>query len=85
MAYDLKSLKVPRLAGRALKTLVKLIENKVSQKALLPPLLKEAGIEKLRALEIQEPLTLHPQWESPKRVKKADVDQSLKILEYQKI
>lgn len=54
MPYDLKSLKVPKLSGNALKAMVNLVENGYSRRLLEFPVLKEAGLDRLRKLNIHE-------------------------------
>ncbi len=60
-AYDLKSVKLPRLAGKPLKAFVKLLDSGLSP-LLIPKLMKDAGITALRELEIGEPPTFYPYW-----------------------
>jgi Asp-tRNA(Asn)/Glu-tRNA(Gln) amidotransferase A subunit family amidase len=65
--YDLKSVKLPRFAGFALKLFVALIESPATRWMLLGSLLKQGGITMLRELRIEEPptfLPLHPPVES---------------------
>jgi Asp-tRNA(Asn)/Glu-tRNA(Gln) amidotransferase A subunit family amidase len=59
--YDLKSVKLPRLAGKSLKAFVKLLDSKLSP-LLIPKLMKDAGITALRDLVIDEPPTYYPYW-----------------------
>src|SRR5690554_7974828 len=54
MPYDLKSLKVPRLSGNSLRATVNLLENGYSRRLLEFPIIKEAGLDRLRKLTIQE-------------------------------
>ncbi len=54
MPYDLKSLKVPKLSGNSLRAMVSLLENGYSRRLLEFPLLKEAGLDRLRKLDIHE-------------------------------
>jgi len=58
--YDLESLNLPRLAGLPLKLFSEAVENPVTGKALLGTLQKNAGVDKLRALELDEPPTYYP-------------------------
>ncbi len=58
--YDLESLELPRLVGLPLKLFAEAVENPVTAKALLGTLQKNAGVDKLRALEIDEPPTYYP-------------------------
>ena len=59
MAYDLKSVKLPYLAGLPLRLFVTLLESPLSG-LLLPNLFRSAGIARLRDQQIDEPPTLHP-------------------------
>src|SRR5690606_41618285 len=54
MPYDLKSLKVPKLSGNSLRATVNLLENSYSRRLLEFPIIKEAGLDRLRKLNIQE-------------------------------
>jgi len=58
--YDLKDLELPRLAGGALRIFVKIMENPLTRPLLMKRLLREAGIDKLRAMRIDEEPTQHP-------------------------
>ena len=58
--YDLKSLKLPKLAGAGLKAFTAAVENPLSRALLLPGLLENGGIPKLRRIIIEEPPTLFP-------------------------
>lgn len=60
--YDLKSVKLPRMAGAALKAFTAILENPAGRAALLGSLLKNAGIDHLRKLEIDEAPTFLPTW-----------------------
>lgn len=50
MSYDLKSLRLPKLRGRALKAFASALENPVTRAALSPKLRKDAGVDRLRTL-----------------------------------
>ncbi len=58
-AYDLKSVKLPRLAGKSLKVFVRLLDSGLSP-LLIPKLMKDAGITALREQKIDEPPTFYP-------------------------
>jgi Asp-tRNA(Asn)/Glu-tRNA(Gln) amidotransferase A subunit family amidase len=69
--YDLKSVKLPRFAGFALRLFVWLIENPATRWLLIGPLLKQGGITRLRELQIEEPptyLPVHPPSSPQRRV-----------------
>ncbi len=77
MSYDLKSVKAPRLAGYPLRVVVRMLENPASRPALLPQLLREAGIERFRGKDCPAPPTLYPEWPPGKRMRKGDADATL--------
>ncbi|MBI5828490.1 MAG: hypothetical protein HZB20_02865 [Chloroflexi bacterium] len=58
--YDLKSVKLPRLAGGAMEAFAGLLENPATGALLMPKLLEDGGITKLRSLQVDEPPTLLP-------------------------
>ena len=58
--YDLKSVKLPRLAGGGLRAFVALIENPATRGLIIPKLLRDGGIAQLREITIDEPPTFHP-------------------------
>ncbi|MCB1316001.1 MAG: amidase, partial [Leptospiraceae bacterium] len=60
MSYDLKNIKLPRLAGTALKILTAAVERAFPGKLLLPRILKDGGISAFRKLEFSERPTLMP-------------------------
>lgn len=60
--YDLKSVKLPRMAGGALKAFTAVLENPAGRAALLGSLLKNAGIDRFRKLEIDDAPTFLPTW-----------------------
>ena len=59
-SYDLKSVKLPRMAGSTLAIFTSLLENKLTRPLLLPQLLKSGGILGLRSLQVDEPPTFQP-------------------------
>ena len=68
--YDLKSVKLPRFAGFALRLFVGLIESPATRWLLLDSLLKQAGITRLRELQVDEPptyLPVHPSADSHRK------------------
>ena len=58
--YDLKSVKLPRLAGGAMEAFAGLLENPATGALLMPKLLEDGGITKLRSLQVDEPPTFLP-------------------------
>lgn len=55
MSYDLKSIKVPRVWGRALRTLVSLLENNYSSQIVKKQLLKETGMAHFKDIVTDSP------------------------------
>jgi Asp-tRNA(Asn)/Glu-tRNA(Gln) amidotransferase A subunit family amidase len=58
--YDLGSLKLPRLKGLALRIFAAALDGTITRRLLLPSLLKQGGVDKLRALRLKEDPTLYP-------------------------
>jgi len=58
--YDLKSVKLPRLAGKQLSMVANALENNLLRSAIMPNMLKTGGIEEFRSLSPQEPPTFMP-------------------------
>lgn len=58
--YNLKSLDLPKLTGRALKAFTAALENPVGRSLLLNRLMDNGGIPVLRELTLEEPPTLQP-------------------------
>ncbi len=82
MPYDLQSLKVPQLSGKPLKTLVNLLENGYSRRLLESPLLKEGGLHRLRALDIQELPTHQPKHPAGRAPSPEQARASLSVLHH---
>lgn len=59
-AYDLKSLKLPVLNGKTLKIFADVACNRVTQPLVLPTLLENGGIPRLRKLKFEEEPTFYP-------------------------
>lgn len=59
-AYDLKSLKLPRLVGPALKLVTWLVENPLSRGLIAAALFENGGINYLRSYPANDPPTFHP-------------------------
>lgn len=59
-AYELRSLKLPKLTGAGLSAFTAAVENPVSRALLLGGLLENGGILKLRRITLQEPPTFYP-------------------------
>ena len=58
--YELKSLDLPRLTGAALKVFTAAVENPLTRPLLLPGLLENGGIPRLRRIILDEPPTFMP-------------------------
>jgi Asp-tRNA(Asn)/Glu-tRNA(Gln) amidotransferase A subunit family amidase len=58
--YDLKSVKLPRLAGGQLSMIAGALESGVLRSLIMPSMLKSGGIEDFRALAPEEPPTVFP-------------------------
>ena len=65
--YDLKSVKLPRLAGASLRAFVAAIENPLTRSAIIPNLLQSGGITPLRQLALDDPPTFLPLWDTRAR------------------
>ena len=61
-AYDLESVKLPRLQGAALRLLVWILEHRLTRGLLLSSLLESGGFKKLRSLVMTEPPTFQPSY-----------------------
>ncbi len=59
-AYELQSLKLPKLTGAGLSAFTAAVENPASRALLLGGLLENGGIPKLRRITLQEPPTFFP-------------------------
>ncbi len=67
--YDLKSIRLPRFAGFALRVFVFLIESPATRWLLMGNLLKQGGILSLRAMRFDEVPTMLPRFSvDPKRL-----------------
>ena len=58
--YDLKSVRLPRLAGWKLKAFVELVENPATSGLLVRQMLETGGISTLRRMVVDEPPTYRP-------------------------
>ncbi|UZE95376.1 amidase [Alkalimarinus alittae] len=83
MPYDLKSLRVPRLWGLPLKTLVTLLENGYSRSVLESPLIKEAGVDKLRALTVDDAPIMTPKYPKGRSISASNAKETLDIFDTQ--
>ena len=60
MSYDLKPVRVPRIAGGPLRIFASLLENRFFKALLIPKLFKDAGFTRLRTLDPDDEPTLQP-------------------------
>jgi len=58
--YDLKSIRLPRMAGLPLKAFVELVENPATSGLLVRQMLETGGISALRRIAVDEPPTYRP-------------------------
>ncbi|MBI4631798.1 MAG: amidase, partial [Chloroflexi bacterium] len=58
--YDLKAVKIPRLAGGALRAFTEALENPLGASLLLGKLLEDGGITKIRRTVIDDAPTYSP-------------------------
>jgi Asp-tRNA(Asn)/Glu-tRNA(Gln) amidotransferase A subunit family amidase len=59
-AYDLKSLSLPKLSGLSLRLFAALLDFPLTRKLLLPGLMAQGGVTRLRALRLSTDPTLYP-------------------------
>ncbi len=82
MSYDLKSLRAPRLWGLPLKTLANLMENGYSRRIIESPIIKEAGINKIREMVLDIPPTMTPKYPPGRSMSILNAAHTLEHLEY---
>ena len=58
--YDLKSLALPKLSGFGLRAFAAALDNPLTRALLLPSLLRQGGVDRLRSLRLSEDPTLYP-------------------------
>jgi Asp-tRNA(Asn)/Glu-tRNA(Gln) amidotransferase A subunit family amidase len=63
--YDLKSVKLPRLAGTSLQLFASALETSAGRGLLAPSLINNAGITEFRKLNLDAPPTFLPIWDDP--------------------
>jgi Asp-tRNA(Asn)/Glu-tRNA(Gln) amidotransferase A subunit family amidase len=80
MSYDLKHVKVPRLAGAGLRALVGLVENPITRRALTPKLFQDMGLTDFRALHPTDAPTVYPEHPAPADAPRAADPQPLQSL-----
>ncbi len=60
MGYDLEPIHIPRMAGLSLTALIATIESGATRWALMPTLLKNAGVPRLRQAELVDAPSVYP-------------------------
>jgi len=60
MTYDLEPIDAPRLAGFSLRAVTSLLESPLTRWALLPTLMRNAGVDRFRGIELQEAPSVRP-------------------------
>jgi Asp-tRNA(Asn)/Glu-tRNA(Gln) amidotransferase A subunit family amidase len=58
--YDLRSLQLPKLTGASLRLFAAALDHRATRNLLLPNLMKQGGVVKLRALRFSEDPTFYP-------------------------
>ena len=58
--YNLKSPKIPRTSGRTLKILAFFLRTPGTRSLLIPILLRQAGIQRLRKCQVEDEPLMHP-------------------------
>ena len=80
MTYDLKPIDLPRLTGLPFFAFVKLLENPLVAKILIPKLFRDARIEEFQKKAVDEPPLFQPRIEPGTYPAKSEVDRSLRML-----
>jgi Asp-tRNA(Asn)/Glu-tRNA(Gln) amidotransferase A subunit family amidase len=79
--YDLRSLDLPKLSGTLLRAFAGALANPATRPALMPNLLKQGGVNRFRALRLQEPPTFYPlasvHTQSPSSLTPTQVEETL--------
>lgn len=60
MAYDLTSLQLPKLSGTGLRLFAAALGNPLLRRLLLPTLIKNGGVDKIRTLRLNDDPTYYP-------------------------
>jgi Asp-tRNA(Asn)/Glu-tRNA(Gln) amidotransferase A subunit family amidase len=60
MPYDLKTIRAPRLVGASLRMAVGAIESSIGRAAIAPKLMRDAGIEGFRKVQLDDPPSVAP-------------------------
>jgi len=70
--YNLKTIKIPRTTGRALKILVMLIRTPGIRMLLIPLLLRQAGLPSLRKSKVEDNPVMEPFHPVDSKINSAD-------------
>ncbi len=81
MPYDLKTLRVPRLAGASLRSAIALMERGATRNLLGPVLAKELGASQIQSADLQQPPTFLPQHPPGRSLSAAQARASLAFFE----
>ncbi len=76
--YNLKTIKIPRTTGRALKILVMLIRTPGIRMLLIPLLLRQAGLPSLRKSKVEDNPVMEPFHPVDSKINSADAKKSIK-------
>ena len=75
--YNLKTIKIPRTAGRTLKILVTLIRTPGIRLLLIPLLLRQAGLPSLRKSKVNDHPVMEPLHPVVSKITSADAKKSI--------
>jgi len=76
--YNLKSIRIPRTSGRALKILAFLLRTPGTRSLLIPVLLRQAGIQRLRKYQVEDEPLMHPVHLSDNKITSSVAKKSIK-------
>ena len=76
--YNLKSIRIPRTSGRALKILLFLLRTPGVRLLLLPLLLRQAGLPRLRKCHVEDAPVMHPVHPADSKITLAAAKKSIK-------
>lgn len=83
--YDLNSVKLPRLAGKLLSFVVRLVEGRLTQPFLIHQLLKDTGIIHIRKIVVEEAPEFFPTYPQAKQSTSSESDPLLELLKVPRI
>ena len=76
--YNLKSIHIPRTSGRALKIFLLLLRTPGVRSLLLPLLLRQAGLPRLRKCHVEDAPVMHPVHPADSKITLAAAKKSIK-------